>query len=95
MNSAAENLALRKQILLARSALGRLRVAHQLSAIHDSLRWPRVGMAVAGSPPARSALLGLLVLVAGEGRVARLLRGAAAALMLAKLARVLAALLKR
>ena len=95
MNSAGEILALRKQLLLARSSLYRLRIAHDLATVREGLRWPRVGMAVAASPSARSALLGLLVLIAGETPVTRLLRGAALALVLAKLAGSLPALLKR
>lgn len=95
MNSAGEIQALRKQVLLARSSLYRLRIAHELAAVQESLRSPRVGMALATSPPARSALLAVLVLVAGRGRVARLLRAAALVLGLAKLAGSVATFIKR
>jgi hypothetical protein len=39
MNSALEHLALRKQLLQARSTLYRLRIRSELDAMHGSLSW--------------------------------------------------------
>ena len=40
MSSALENLALRKQLLLARSTLCRLRIGHELGVMRQSLERP-------------------------------------------------------
>jgi hypothetical protein len=40
VNSALENLALRKQVLLARSTLCRLRIRHELNGVQETLRRP-------------------------------------------------------
>lgn len=86
MNSARELLALRKELLVARSSLQRLKIARDLGALHESLRWPHAAAVIAASPPARSVLFGLLLLLGGRGRFTRMLRGAAAILAVAKLA---------
>jgi hypothetical protein len=39
MNKSLENLALRKQLLQARSTLCRLRIRYELNAMHDTLSW--------------------------------------------------------
>lgn len=85
MNSSRELLALRKELLVARASLQRLKVGHELDALRESLRWPRAVAAVAASAPVRSMLFGLLLLVLGRGRVASLVRAAAGAVALVKL----------
>ena len=45
MSEAAETLELRKQVLLARSSLCRLRIAVEITSVRESLHWPRVGIA--------------------------------------------------
>lgn len=86
MNSPRELLALRKEVLVARASLQRLKVGHELEALREGMRWPRAVAAIATSPPVRSLLFGLLLLVVGRGRVARLVRLGAGAVALAKVA---------
>jgi hypothetical protein len=50
MSSASELLALRKEVLLARSSLQRLKSARAAGALRESLRWPRAAAAVVASP---------------------------------------------
>lgn len=95
MGSAREFLALRKEVLVARASLQRLKIGVELDALREDLRWPRFAVAIAASPPGRSALLGALLLVAGRGRATRLIRIAAGALALAKLASTLTRLARR
>jgi hypothetical protein len=89
MSSASELLALRKEVLLARSSLQRLKIARDAGALRESLRWPRAAAAVVASPQGRSVLFGALLLLAGRGRFARLVRGTAAIVGLGRLAWVL------
>ncbi len=89
MGRAADNLALRKQVLLARSAMLRLKAVHEADAVRERLRWPRAVTAIAASSRGRSALFGLLMLLAGRGRLARLVGGAAAIVAVVKLAGLL------
>lgn len=81
---------MRKELLLARSSVQRLRIAHEVDALRRSLHWPRAGLALAALPPVRSALFGLMVGLAGRSRTARLVRGAALAMLAVKLAAGLA-----
>jgi hypothetical protein len=70
-------LALRKEVLLARGSLQRLRLAQEAGALRESLRWPRAGAAIVQSLPVRSAIVGLLLGVAGHSRAIRWLTLAA------------------
>lgn len=76
MSRAREELAARKQLLLARSALHRLELQHGARSLRRSLVAPKTALAFAASPPGRKLLLSALVLLAGRGRVSRLLRAA-------------------
>ena len=79
MSSSAPNLREQRELLVARSALQRLEIARDLGLVRDSLRGPRLGIAV-----------GALALgVAGLGRVGRAIRAAALGLALFKLARAI------
>ena len=89
MNSRQELLALRREVLVARSALQRLKIGRDVDALRESLQWSRALRAAASSPPVRSVLFGVLLLVAGSGRLARMVRTAAAALAVAKLGALL------
>lgn len=82
-SQALELLALRKQVLIARAGLQRLQFAAHAESAREGLRWPRLAASLAASPPARSALAGLLVLA---GRRWRILRLAAGVLTAAKIA---------
>jgi hypothetical protein len=86
MNDSRELLALRKEVLVARSGLYRLRVRRDVAAIRDGLSFSRAGAAVAGSGPGRELALGLLVSGLGGGRVARILATAGRVLVIARLA---------
>lgn len=86
MTSSRELLALRKEVLVARAALQRHKIGHDLDLLREDLRWPRAVAAIASSPPVRSALFGVLLLVVGGGRLARLVRAAAGLVAIVKLA---------
>lgn len=90
MSSRAELLALRREALVARASLQRVTVARDLEALRSSLRWPRAVASIGASPLARTLVVGAVTLVAGRGRVARLVRLAAAVLAAVKLAAALA-----
>ena len=90
-----EDLALRKELLLARSSLCRLKIRYQASVLRESLSWRRVGAAVATSPPGRDALFLLAAEGLGHYRVARWLSFAARALAIAKLASLAIGLMSR
>ena len=91
MNSAADELALRKQVLVARATLQRLEAAAAAGELRDSLRWPRAAVAIAGSAPGRSLLASLLLLMARRGRFVRIASVAGVALALIQLARMFVA----
>lgn len=76
MSRAREEIAARKQLLLARSTLHRLELQQGARSLRGSLAAPKTAFAIAASPPGRKLLLSALVLLAGRGRVSRLLRGA-------------------
>jgi len=86
VNSARELLALRKEVLVARASLQRLKIGSELEALREDLRWPRAVAAIATSRAIRSALFGGLLILAGRGRAARLVRAAAAVAALIKTA---------
>lgn len=90
MSSRRELLALRREVLVARASLQRVAIARDVETLRGSLRWPRAAASIAASPLARSLVFGALVLIAGRGRVGRLIRLAATALSAMKLAAALA-----
>ena len=91
MSEGAEVLALRKEVLLARSSLLRLKAASELGTLRETLTLPRTAMSVVASPRALSVLFGVLLLMAGRGRIAKLLRIAAGVAAIVKLARAFTA----
>ena len=88
MNRSLDELALRKQLLQARSALYRLRIRRELDALRDRLSWTRAAVTAASALPVGSAMLGLALYGVTQSRLARLARLAAPVLLLARLARV-------
>ena len=78
--------ALRKEVLVARSSILRLKIRHQAGALREGLTWRRAGAAVAASPAGRDALFLLAAEGLGRGRVARWLAWAGRALAVARLA---------
>ena len=95
LNSDRKLLALRKDVLVARSSLLRLRATADVQALRESLSCAHVRTAIATSPAARNALFGALLLVAGGRRLARFVRIAAVALAVAKAATAVARLAQR
>lgn len=95
MNKPLENLALRKQLLQARSTLCRLRVRYEVNAMRDRLSWARAGVRAAKALPVRSAVLGLALYAVPHSRLARLLALAARMLLLARLASIVASMLQK
>jgi hypothetical protein len=85
MNESREILALRKDLLVARAQLQRLKIARQVGELRASLSW-RNAAATLTSSPGRSLGFGLLLLLAGRSKVANLVRIAAGVVALAKVA---------
>ena len=75
----------RRELLVARSALLRLEIARDVQDLRTTLSWPRAGLALATSPP----VLGLALGVVGRAGLGRIVRIAAAAFAVFKLARAL------
>jgi hypothetical protein len=89
VNSRQELLALRREVLVARSSLQRLKIGRHADALRESLQWSRALRAATSTPQGRSLLFGVLLLMTGSGRLARMVRMAAAALAVAKLGAML------
>ncbi len=85
MSEKLRELAVRKQLLQARSALIRLQIRHQLYGMRSSVSWADVGMRAVNSAPVRSALFGLALSRLGHNRVARVLAIASKAILFAKI----------
>jgi len=95
MNRSLEHLALRKQLLQARSTLCRLRIRYELNALHHTLSWAQAGVMAVNALPVRSTVFGLALYGLGHSRLARLLTLAARMLLLARLASVAVDLLQK
>lgn len=86
MNESHEILALRKDLLIARARLQRLKVARQVGDLRASLNWRNAATTLASSP-GRALVFGLLLLVAGRGKVASLVRVGTSVVALARMFR--------
>jgi len=75
---------LRKELLVARASLERLRVAHELGVLHEELRPARVARSVLGSARTHAMLVGLLPLLLRRGRTGRWARRASFAFSIAR-----------
>jgi hypothetical protein len=95
MSKALENLALRKQLLQARSALYRLKIRYEADAVHENLSWARAGVLAFRALPVRSTLFDLALYGMARSRLARLLKLAAQILLFARLASIAVALLQK
>ena len=95
MNSERELLALRKDVLVARSSMLRLKAASELQSLLHGLTGREVAGSIAASPKARSAIFASLLLFAGSRRMGRLLRMAAVALAVAKAGAIAARFVRR
>lgn len=88
MNKAREHLALRKQLLQARSTLCRLRIRHELNALHDTLGWTRDVVMAVTATPVRAVAFGLAVYGLSRTPLARVLALAVRMLLLGRLAKL-------
>jgi len=90
MSARLEALALERELLVARSALGRLRLRRGSQALRDSLSWQGLAVTAAATPPARRLAFDLALSFVGARRAARAIVLASRALSLARLVRALA-----
>ena len=81
-------LAQRKQLLIARSALCRLQLRHDVTAIRESLTGVRAVSTLAGSRTARSAVFLVAVEILGAERMASMLATARRTLAIVRIARI-------
>ena len=94
MSDPGDNVEERKRQLIARSTLYRLTLQRDIEVLRQSLHSPKALLSFAALPPVRSLLFGSLLLLAGRGGVARLLRGAMTVLALVKAGRAAAEWIK-
>lgn len=86
MSDSLTELATRKRLLLARSALLRLQIRHQARGLRGSVSLLNTGMHVATSKPVRSALFALVLSKLGHSRAAGLIGFAGKVILAAKVA---------
>ena len=87
MSRPLELLALRKQMLETRASVERLRILQEVDALRGELRLPQLVRSLARSKRTRGALMSLVLLLAGGGRLGRWVRGAAMLASLVGIAR--------
>ena len=90
MSARAEALALERELLVARSALDRLRLRRGSQVLRDSLSWRSAAVTAAAALPARRLAFDLALSFVGVRRAARAVVLASRALSLARLVRALA-----
>lgn len=90
MSARLEALALERELLVARSALGRLRLRRGSQELRDSLSWQGLAVTAAATPQAQRLAFDLAVSFVGVRRAARAIVLASRALSLARLVRALA-----
>jgi hypothetical protein len=95
MSKTLDELAARKQLLIARSTLTRLQIQSELLGLRDSVSWTRIGLRAATSAPVRSAMFGLALSRLGHNRMARLLGLASKVILAAKMTGVAVAIRKQ
>lgn len=94
MNRTEEDLALRKELLVARSSLCRLKIRHEVETFRHHLTWRDAGTEIARTPAARDAMFLLAAEGIGRERTARWLALALQMLALAKLANLAVQMLR-
>jgi hypothetical protein len=90
MSARLEGLALERELLVARSALDRLRLRRGSQVLRDSLSWRGIAVTAATAPPARRLAFDLALSFVGVRRATRAVVLASRALSLARLVRALA-----
>mgnify|MGYP001331240858 CR=1 FL=1 len=94
MSNRADDLALRKEILIARASLCRLKIRYQAGTLRQGLSWRHAVAGAAGSAPARDAALLLVAEGLGRHRVSRWLALALRALAIARITSLAFSLLR-
>jgi hypothetical protein len=95
MSKTLDNLALKKQLLQARSSLYRLRIHRDIMEMTSALDWVQTGAGVVASLPVRSGLFSLAMQAMGQWRIARVIRFASRVIVVARITRVAIALLRK
>jgi len=86
MSAALEALARDKQLLLARSSLGRLQLRRRTLDLRHSLPWNSAAVVVTAAPALRRVGFGIVASLAGIDRTARCIRLASRVVRIARLA---------
>lgn len=94
MSRPLDELALRKQVLQARSTLQRLQIRRDFQALEDSLGWVRTGMKVVTSLSIRTGLLGLALRRVTGSPVGQAVALSSGVLLLAKVGSLVLRLLR-
>lgn len=92
MSARLDALAQERELLVARAALGRLRLRLRTQALRDSLSWRSAAVAAAAAPPVRRLAFDLVLAFVGAPRAARAIGLASRALSLARIVRAVACL---
>ncbi len=95
MHKALDNLALRKQLLQARSALYRLRIRREFNTLRDNLTWARAGAIAFKALPVGSSVFALALSALPHSRLTRILALASRTLLLARWAPIALGLLRK
>jgi hypothetical protein len=86
--STLDVLALERRALVERSALSRAQLRANVRALRETMRWPRVAVAV--GPTAARAALGVALAVAGLSRTARFMALAGRVVLFVRIVRFVA-----
>jgi hypothetical protein len=95
MNRERERLAMRKELLVARSALLRLEAVRDVQALREGLTLRAVATSIGASREARTAVFGALLMALGGRRLRRWLHVAAIAVGVARAVSVFRSLAPR
>ena len=85
MSESTRALAARRELLLARSRLRRLELLHESEMLRRSLVRPSTIFSIARSSPVRPLVFSALLMVAGQGRLAKIIRVASSLVAIATL----------
>ena len=95
MSSRLEDLAMHKELLLARATLCRLTIRHDLAALGGPLSWARASAKALAAAPVISGLLGVLLPLLARGRFARFAGIASRLVFVARTANAVRAAMRR
>jgi hypothetical protein len=86
MNATLGTLAQQKRLLVARSALCRLKLQHRVGELRGALPWSRAAVSARVEPSVRRVVFSLAATIAGRERTERLITLAGRVVLLAGLA---------